>query len=309
VHHRHEARARRYALPNHLVDAVKPSPAREGAHDPASWFPLVAVTPPGDHRHTVRPMPSRPAVVVRHSPAREGAHDPESWFPLAELEALLTADELVPEQPPKPSPIAITPVVADPTPAPAHVPEPARTRREIQRARRTRRLRTRLRLVAVGAGLGIGLFVARVHLSDPAPSQTASEADPAGAGPESSGAGVLTGGGAAVDAQPIEPVGFSAVLASQLLPPPPPPPPPPLPNEAIWDRMAQCETGGNWAHYGPTWSGGLGIYRGTWHEAGGGEFAALPRDATREQQIIVAERIRERYGWTAWGCASTIGMG
>ena len=77
--------------------------------------------------------------------------------------------------------------------------------------------------------------------------------------------------------------------------------------DAVWDRMAQCETGGNW-HNGGQWAGGLGIYVGTWRAAGGEEFAPRPDQATREQQIVVAERIRARWGIHAWGCASAIGF-
>ena len=40
------------------------------------------------------------------------------------------------------------------------------------------------------------------------------------------------------------------------------------------------------------YSGGLGIYNGTWDQFGGRDFASNPGLATREEQIIVAERIR-----------------
>ena len=85
-----------------------------------------------------------------------------------------------------------------------------------------------------------------------------------------------------------------------------------------WDQMAECETGGRWqrvARYG----GGLGIYIGTWRTYGGTDFAPTPDRATREEQIIVANRIAT-YGWSrrdgtevkavgfhAWGCQRTIG--
>jgi hypothetical protein len=76
----------------------------------------------------------------------------------------------------------------------------------------------------------------------------------------------------------------------------------------IWDRMAQCETGGNWAAPGPTYQGGLGIYSANWTHYGGRQFAPTAGQATREQQIIVAERIRKENGWHAWGCAKTLGL-
>jgi len=74
-----------------------------------------------------------------------------------------------------------------------------------------------------------------------------------------------------------------------------------------WDKIAQCETGGNWRAQGPTYQGGLGIYFGTWKAFGGREFANNAGDATREEQIIVAERIRAKHGFRAWGCGKTLG--
>lgn len=77
------------------------------------------------------------------------------------------------------------------------------------------------------------------------------------------------------------------------------------PTDKFWDKVAQCETGGNWQN-GGTWAGGLGIYTtgefgsmpmGTWEHFGGEEFAPSPDKATREQQIIVANRIAV-YGYT-----------
>lgn len=71
---------------------------------------------------------------------------------------------------------------------------------------------------------------------------------------------------------------------------------------ADWDSIASCETGGDWQMSGSTYSGGLGFANTTWTGFGGGEFAANAGDATREQQIIVAERVHARYGLSGWGC-------
>lgn len=79
-------------------------------------------------------------------------------------------------------------------------------------------------------------------------------------------------------------------------------------DEAVWDRLAQCETGGNWNMQGSRYSGGLGFYNGTWDSFGGREFASNAGMATREQQITVAERVRARYGYTGWGCAPRVGL-
>ena len=58
----------------------------------------------------------------------------------------------------------------------------------------------------------------------------------------------------------------------------------------FWDELARCETGGNWKN-GGNWAGGLGIAQSTWYGYGGREFSKSPHLATKEQQIIVANRI------------------
>ena len=76
----------------------------------------------------------------------------------------------------------------------------------------------------------------------------------------------------------------------------------------LWDKMAQCETNSNWKAPGPEWQGGLGIYFQNWNHYGGLAFAPTAGQATKYEQIIVAERIREEHGWHAWGCAERIGL-
>jgi hypothetical protein len=76
--------------------------------------------------------------------------------------------------------------------------------------------------------------------------------------------------------------------------------------EQMWDRLAQCETAGNWSN-GGDYGGGLGIYVGTWRMYGGQDFAARPQYATKAQQIVVAERIA-RDGMGGWGCAHRLGL-
>lgn len=75
-----------------------------------------------------------------------------------------------------------------------------------------------------------------------------------------------------------------------------------------WDRVANCESGGNWGHgivrnrYG-SFSGGLMIMVSAWRQFGGQEFADHAGNATKAQQIIVAERIVDRVGFDdAWQC-------
>ncbi len=77
--------------------------------------------------------------------------------------------------------------------------------------------------------------------------------------------------------------------------------------DPMWDRIAQCESGGNWSVVDSMYSGGLGIYNGTWDAFGGRDFATNAGLATREEQIIVAERIKAGVGITGWGCAHILG--
>jgi hypothetical protein len=80
-----------------------------------------------------------------------------------------------------------------------------------------------------------------------------------------------------------------------------------------WDQLAQCEAGGNWAtNTGNGFGGGLQFMHqrsySTWLSYGGGEFAPHPWEASREQQIVIAERVLEGSGWKAWpGCSRKFG--
>ena len=80
-----------------------------------------------------------------------------------------------------------------------------------------------------------------------------------------------------------------------------------------WDQLAQCESGGNWAtNTGNGFGGGLQFMHqnsySTWLSFGGGDYAPHPWEATREQQIVVAERVLARSGWGAWpGCSRKFG--
>jgi uncharacterized protein YabE (DUF348 family) len=76
----------------------------------------------------------------------------------------------------------------------------------------------------------------------------------------------------------------------------------------VWDRLAQCEAGGNWAtNTGNGYYGGLQFSLGTWHAYGG---AGLPSSATRETQIAIATKVRNASGgYGAWpACAASLGL-
>jgi Transglycosylase-like domain len=78
--------------------------------------------------------------------------------------------------------------------------------------------------------------------------------------------------------------------------------------DSIWDRIAACETQGDWSMRGSSYSGGVGFSNAAWDEWGGRQFAPNAGQATREEQIVVAERIRASVGLGAWGCAKTLGL-
>ena len=79
---------------------------------------------------------------------------------------------------------------------------------------------------------------------------------------------------------------------------------------ATWEKVAQCESSGNWSiDTGNGYSGGLQFHPQTWTGHGGGEYAPTAAQASREQQIAVAERVRASQGWGAWpACSSELGL-
>lgn len=77
------------------------------------------------------------------------------------------------------------------------------------------------------------------------------------------------------------------------------------PNDGVWDRIAQCESGGNWnTDTGNGYSGGLQFSPSTWRAYGGGAYASSAAGASREQQIAVASKVQQEQGWGAWPVCS-----
>ncbi|MBZ8176265.1 DUF348 domain-containing protein [Corynebacterium poyangense] len=78
----------------------------------------------------------------------------------------------------------------------------------------------------------------------------------------------------------------------------------------VWDSIAQCESGGNWAtNTGNGYSGGLQFSPSTWAAYGGTAYAPSADQASREQQIAVAERVQAAQGWGAWpACTASLGI-
>jgi len=80
---------------------------------------------------------------------------------------------------------------------------------------------------------------------------------------------------------------------------------------SVWDALAQCESGGNWAiNTGNGYYGGLQFLQSTWLAYGGGQYAAYPHQASRDAQIAVAERLRGAAGgFGSWPhCSSKLGL-
>jgi Transglycosylase-like domain len=99
--------------------------------------------------------------------------------------------------------------------------------------------------------------------------------------------------------------------------PPPPPPAAVAPvatgagyndpnNPAAWDRLAQCESGGNWAaNTGNGYYGGIQFSLASWQAVGG---TGRPDEASRETQIAMGQRLWNQGGWTHWpACSRQLG--
>ncbi|WP_353080742.1 transglycosylase family protein [Tessaracoccus lapidicaptus] len=77
-----------------------------------------------------------------------------------------------------------------------------------------------------------------------------------------------------------------------------------LAREAMWDRIAQCESTGRWSiNTGNGYYGGLQFNLQTWLSVDGDDFAYYPHQATRAEQITVANRLYEIRGTQPWSCA------
>ncbi len=76
---------------------------------------------------------------------------------------------------------------------------------------------------------------------------------------------------------------------------------------SVWDRLAKCESGGNWhINTGNGYYGGLQFTIGSWRGVGG---SGLPSDASREEQIARGQMLQARQGWGAWpACTAKLGI-
>ena len=81
-------------------------------------------------------------------------------------------------------------------------------------------------------------------------------------------------------------------------------------SDATWNRLAQCESGGNWRiNTGNGYYGGVQFSLGSWNAVGGNRYASRPHLATRTQQVAAAERLLTIQGWGAWpACSRKLGL-
>ncbi|MEV7345722.1 transglycosylase family protein [Streptomyces sp. NPDC093544] len=73
-----------------------------------------------------------------------------------------------------------------------------------------------------------------------------------------------------------------------------------------WDTVAQCESGGNWSiNTGNGYYGGLQFSASTWSAYGGSSYASTADQASKSQQISVAEKVLAAQGKGAWPSCGT----
>ncbi|SDZ00388.1 Transglycosylase-like domain-containing protein [Saccharopolyspora shandongensis] len=79
---------------------------------------------------------------------------------------------------------------------------------------------------------------------------------------------------------------------------------------STWDAVAKCESSGNWkANTGNGYYGGLQFTQSTWAAFGGKTYAPKASQATREQQIAIAEKVLAKQGPKAWPvCSKKAGL-
>ncbi|MFI1975203.1 transglycosylase family protein [Streptomyces wedmorensis] len=80
---------------------------------------------------------------------------------------------------------------------------------------------------------------------------------------------------------------------------------------ATWDKVAQCESGGNWSiNTGNGFYGGLQFSQSTWQSHGGTAYASRADLATKKEQILIGEKVLASQGEGAWPtCGPAAGLG
>ncbi len=118
-----------------------------------------------------------------------------------------------------------------------------------------------------------------------------------------------------------EPTEFDDEVAVEAEPAPAAPAPEPEPARSVWDRLADCESGewtgdggfvaasANWSSTAGLFEGGLQFHPDTWDGYRDPGMPGAAYDASRAQQIAVAERVLAEQGWKAWPvCSRKLGL-
>lgn len=104
---------------------------------------------------------------------------------------------------------------------------------------------------------------------------------------------------------------YSYSLATVTPSPTPTPAPTSIPNLSttsdIWDKLAVCESKGNWSiNTGNGYYGGLQFSESAWRGVGG---TNMPHEASRDEQIMRGKMLQEKRGWGPWGgCSKKLGL-
>jgi hypothetical protein len=82
---------------------------------------------------------------------------------------------------------------------------------------------------------------------------------------------------------------------------------PPVAGDSVWDKLAECESGGNWSiNTGNGYYGGLQFSESSWQAVGG---SGLPHQHSREEQIKRGKILQSQQGWGAWpSCSAQLGL-
>lgn len=86
-------------------------------------------------------------------------------------------------------------------------------------------------------------------------------------------------------------------------------PEPSVSNSGLWDKIAECESSGDWStNSGNGYYGGLQFDNPTWQSNGGGKYAPRADKASKAEQIEVANKVKKSRGLSPWQCAGELGM-
>ncbi len=109
---------------------------------------------------------------------------------------------------------------------------------------------------------------------------------------------------------PTELASVSHDYSTATITPSPSPTPAPIiqtVSDDVWEKLAQCESKGNWSiNTGNGYYGGLQFSEGAWRSVGG---TNMPHEASRDEQVMRGKILQERRGWGPWGgCSKKLGL-